>query len=150
MPDRRDRDAKEAAMQSAILDFHQGIVGSIRAAAATHGVHYSTLSRRLKGGKSRQRRFQKSALLTPEQEETLVSICIQLDDWGYPLKLPMVRGLVYHLQPSEDRRYPDAHWISRWVKRHPTVLSRLAARMDRQRATQDNPAVLTEFFFYVI
>ena len=143
-------EVKEAAIQAAILDYRTGRWPSIRASADFHRVHYSTLSRRLKGAQPRNLSHPDSQLLTPNQEDVLSDIILKLDDWGHPLKSAQVRSLAQYMQPSDTRQYPGSHWLPRFLNRHPTLASRLATRINRERASQDNPAVLAEFFDLVI
>jgi hypothetical protein len=75
-----------------------------------------------------------------------VRFCLKLDGWGNPLKLQYVKAMAYHLQPTEKRTIPGKHWITRFLNRHPIITSKIASRIDRQRATADNPTVLAGFF----
>lgn len=53
-------------MQQAISDYKAGKFPSIRATATHHGVHFSTLSKRLKGMLPRHLAHPEQALLTAE------------------------------------------------------------------------------------
>lgn len=148
MPKYKRRDiinSKEESIQAAIRDYNSQRFSIMKAAAAAHDVPINTLSRRLKGAQPRSQSHPESSLLSPEQEQAIVCLCLRLDGWGNPLKLPYVKALAVHMQPVNHRREPGKHWVYRFLNRHPVLASKIATRIDRQRATAENPKVLAYF-----
>ena len=141
----KKQEEKEKAIKQAISDYKAGKMPSIRAVADKYNIHYSTLSRRLKG-KPPSQAHPESQILTPTQEEALVNLLLKFDSWGHPMKFADVRSFALHMQDPENCTEPGKIWISRFIKRHPVIQERLANRIDRQRASATAPEVLGESF----
>jgi hypothetical protein len=139
-------DDYEKLIQEAIVEYHAKTYSSIRSAAAAYGIPYETVRNRLRGTKTRQESHKNQQLLTVEEEKAIVRFCLTLDDWGHPLKLPMIKEFATALLPSEKHREIGQHWMNRFLRRNPNVVARYSQRLDRQRATASDPAILEDFF----
>jgi hypothetical protein len=64
-----------------------GIEPSIRAAAATYGLPYTTLYDRLQGAQSRTEAHRPQQLLTEQEEKSIVRFCTALNDLGHPITM---------------------------------------------------------------
>lgn len=137
---------KEAAIQEAMSKYKNGEIKTVRAAAEQYGVPRSTLFRRIQGSKPRVHSHPEGQLLTPIQELALVDLILKLDDWGHPMKSHHVLAFAHQIQDSDVKRYPGKHWLQRFVNRHPTLASKVASRLDRERASCASDVVLAEFF----
>lgn len=144
------KSTKEEAIEAALTDYIDGKYPSIRATATAHDVDRSTLSRQLRGSKSRSEAHRDEQLLSMEQEEAIVRLWLKLDGWGNPLKLPFVRALATHMQSPENSRPPGEHWITRFLDHHPIIASKIATRIDRQRTSASDPIVLAHFYKMVL
>jgi hypothetical protein len=137
---------REDAIQAAIRDYRAHKFVSLRKTAAHYGVPLNTLSRRLKGALPPTKAHPEKSLLTPEQEEAVVRLCLKLDGWGHPLKLAYVKGLVLYIKSDSNIKELGDHWITRFLNRHPIIASKIATRVDRERATANDPVLLAHFF----
>jgi len=124
---------------------------SIRSAAAAYRIPYETVRNRLRGTKTRQESHRSQQLLTVEEEKAIVRLCLTLDDWGHPLKLPMIKEFATALlsESPEKRQEVGQRWVNRFLGRNPEVVSKYSQRLDRQRATASDPAILKDFFMKV-
>jgi len=142
----RQNTEREKGIRDAKRDYLNGIEPSIRSAASTYGIPYTTLQNRLRGRQPHQEAHQKQQLLTVEQERSIVRFCVALDDLGHPLKLPLVKQFASSLLTPSQRRNVGKHWLSRFLCRNPSLVTKFSQRLDRQRATASNPAILKDFY----
>ena len=139
-------DDHEKLIQEVIEEYNAKTYPSIRSAAAAYGVPYETVRNRLRGTKTRQESHQNQQLLTVEEEKAIVRLCLALDDWGHPLKLPMIKEFATALLPPEKHREIGQRWVNRFLSRNPDLVARYGQRLGRQRATASDPAILKDFF----
>jgi hypothetical protein len=137
----REKDLKEA--QHAYLT---GLEPSIRSAATTYGVPYGTLRGRLQGAQPRTEAHHNEQVLSVEEEKAIVRFCETLDDLGHPLRGSLVKAFAMALLPNARRRQLGKHWLTRFLNRHPALISKFSQRHDRQRANANDPAILKDFF----
>jgi len=70
-----------------------------------------------------------------------------MDDWGFPLKLPLVHEMAEYLVKKRNcSRRLGKHWLTRFLNRNPELSSKFTARLERQRAFAENPAVIKDYF----
>src|SRR5258708_7728481 len=93
----KDKARKEENIQLAIKHFHEAGETSIRASAAEYKVPYTTLRDRLAGARSRQESHESQQLLLPDEEQSIVRWIQQMDDWGFPPKIAVVKEMAAHL-----------------------------------------------------
>jgi hypothetical protein len=145
----KSRDAatdRENEIREAKHAYLSGLEPSIRAAASTYGIPYSTLRDRLRGAQPRSAAHEKEQLLTLEEEKSIVRFCETLDDLGHPLQVKMVKAFAMSLLPPHRRRQLGKHWMTRFLNRHPAITGKFSQRLDRQRANANDPAILKDFF----
>lgn len=137
----------EQALQIALDAYRRGEYTSIRACATSHGVDKSTLSRRLKGGITRQQAREEQQTLSPIQEDLLKRWILDLDLAGAPPSFAQVRefaGLIS--QASGGHSSVGVNWIQRFLKRHPEVQSKVGKPIEYLRAENASPEALQTFF----
>jgi hypothetical protein len=127
-----------------------GIEPSIRSAASTYGLPYSTLRDRLRGTQSASVAHHHEQLLTDQEEKSIVRFCNTLDDYGHPANMRILKGFAKSLLPLSKRREVGKHWATRFLNRHPELAARFSQRLDRQRANASDPAIIKVFFRKVI
>jgi hypothetical protein len=139
-PDRED-DIRQAKR-----DFLTGVEPSIRSAAATYGLPYSTLRDRLRGAQNTSKAHEPDQLLTAMDEKAIVRFCKRLDDLGHPITMRILKGFASSLLPGEKRREVGKHWITRFLNRNPELSAKFSQRLDRQRANANDPLILKDYF----
>lgn len=74
-------------------------------------------------------------------EKALRDWCTQLNDWGFPPRLDLLRGMaeaLTHVRAEEENK-PDLaglgkQWSHNFLKRNPNLQTKLGTQLDRQRA----------------
>ena len=126
---------------------------TIYSAAARFSVPRKTLDDRMKGHVKHGTNPGPCTVLTPEQEEALVSYLFYMADHGYPLTRTMVKayGWAIAKRSGNGDRFnqefgPGEHWWINFRKRHPNVTLRRADMLERTRAEALNPDIVKEYF----
>lgn len=145
-----EKDYHEEQLQKAIVHYENSVPPNIRHSAERFAVPYSTLRGRLTGSQNCVAGQLKVQALTDYEENSIVRWCAQLDEWGHPQRLAVVRSMSQAIvQRHEKDRHSGHHWLSCFLKRHPLLASRLSTRLDRQRALASDPAVIKDYFHKV-
>ena len=77
----RDDSENKKSIRLAKQDFFNGTEPSIRSAARTYSIPYTTLRDRLRGLQPHSEAHQDLQLLTVREEKAIVRFCETLDDW---------------------------------------------------------------------
>ena len=115
-------------------DFINGIEPSIRSAARTYNIPFTTLRDRLRG---QQHHFEALQLLCVREEEAIFRFCETLDDRGNPVTIKILKQFAQSLLPGQQRVGKD--WTTRFLKRNPALAAKFSYRLDRQRINANNP-----------
>ena len=145
----RDDKEHEESIRLAKQDFISGIEPSIRSAARTYNIPYTTLRDRLHGLQTRAETHQELQLLTVPGEKAIVRFCQTLDDWGRPVTIKILKQFaqLQSLLPGQQR--VGKHWAGRFLKRNPALAAKFSHRLDRQRANASDPIILRDYFYKV-
>jgi Tc5 transposase DNA-binding domain len=120
---------------------------TIRAIAKKHGVSHQTLQRRLNGGVSRQIARQQQQLLSPEQEQLLVSWILMLEAEGHAPTHDTVREMASQISRFlGGSNTVGSKWLPRFFTRHPEIHSKLGKSIDALRIEHTNPIDLNAWF----
>jgi hypothetical protein len=132
-------------MEKALKYMREG--KSLREAARLSGVKRSTLSDRRRNIKPRNLAHESQQLLQNTQERVVVRFALDLDDYGLPPRLTHVRKLILILARENDPRITKVgcNYFERFIRRHPSVQAKMAARLDKQRALNSNYYVITDY-----
>jgi hypothetical protein len=115
--------------------------------AQKHGMPQTTLSDRLRGLPSRSEVTQPAQLLSEPQEARLVTWILRQESLGYAPSHSQVRATVAALLRQQGRERPiGAHWTSRFVKRHPSVKSKIGRRQEASRFNSFTPKAVNWYF----
>ena len=97
---------KEVHIQLALQAYRDKKFSSLKKVAEYYGAVYKTLCHRAKGRPacSPIQKQPKLQLLTDAQESALVQWCIDLFEWGYPVRYDLLRGMASKLAGIEVRR----------------------------------------------
>jgi len=120
---------------------------SVRAAARYHHVDHATLQRRFHGGLSSQQQHKGQTLLSEEQEKLLKEWILEAEALGHPVTNPFVRELAKQISTrSGGPTTIGQNWVSRFIKRHPEIQSKVGRKIDTLRIENTSPKALTEWF----
>ena len=121
-------------LANAIRAYRDKKYTSIRAAAESYGVPYSTFYGRLNGG--RQNRLvahEKDQIIAPAEEKAIVNWITRLDNRRFPPRVDMV---VYQAKKILQARGGDlklgSHWTSQFLNRHPQLASKFSSQVKKQ------------------
>lgn len=138
---------REKLIKLAIVHYNASLKPAMRISAETYGIPWTTLRDRLNGAQNRQEAHKSRQLLSDHEELTIVRWCERMDDWGFPLRLSLVKEMAaYLVKKREIGRTLGKHWLDRFLKRNPGIVSKFSARLDRQRALADNPELIKDYF----
>ena len=92
---------------------------------------YGTLRGRLQGANPRADAHSQEQILSVEEEKGIVRLCVTLDDWGHPLRGPLIKAFAISLLPHARRRQLGNHWLTRFLNRNPAIVSKFSQHLDR-------------------
>lgn len=138
--------SKEDTIQSAIRDYLSGRFPSIRRAAGAYNVPYSTLNDRLNGALPKTGTPPPNRALTPIEEEVVYQKILDLDSRGYSPTQAIIRSWASSLTKARNGQEVGQRWAHNFVKRHSGLETRLLRRLSNQRAKNEDPEVLMEWF----
>jgi len=137
------------SMRNAISAYKQN-KGTLRKIAERFNVPKSTLSEKVRGVRKNKHGGQPA--LQPDQEESLAAGLIKLAEWGFPLRSRDVRDVVQsHLNRIGSRskifkdNRPGRDWMTRFFKRHQSLVLRMSQNIKRSRAEIDADTI-NEYF----
>ena len=140
----RDDKEHEKSIRLAKQDFINGIEPSIRSAARTYNVPYTTLKDRLHGLQTRTEAHQGLQLLSVQEEKAIVCFCETFDDWGHPVSIKFLKQFAQSFLPGQQRL--GKHWTGRFLKRNPALTTKFSHRLDKQRENANDPIILKDCF----
>jgi DDE superfamily endonuclease/Tc5 transposase DNA-binding domain/helix-turn-helix, Psq domain len=154
MPHKRVSDPHtEGRILLAINAFKQGQFISIRAAATTYDVPYTTTLRRAQGRPPRSECRPNGQKLSSTEESALENWIISLDTRGFPPRVSAVQDMANLLLAARTKSDLSAalptvgeNWARKFVNRHDTLKSRFSRKYDYQRAKNEDPEVIREWF----
>ena len=141
--------SKEEAIQSAIRDYLLGRFPSVRRAAGAYNVAHSTLSDRLNGALPKASTPPSNRALTLIEEEVVYQKILDLDLRGYSPTQAIIRSWASSITKARTGREVGQRWAHNFVKRHSGLETRLLRRLSNQRAKNEDPEVITEWFTLV-
>ena len=149
------RQVKESTIEStiakAIEEYKSGSKTSIRQAAESQGLAYSTLYGRLKGRLPRRKAHELDQTLGEAEERAIVRQIEDMDRRGFPMRVDHVREMGLRLLSeregqSREKVYLGKHWVSRFLDRNPHLTSKFSTQVQKQRIVSSNPKILKQSF----
>jgi hypothetical protein len=119
---------------------------SNHAAAASYDVCPNTLRNRRLGRPARQDCVPNSKILTELEERAIIEHAIDVDSRGFQLNYDLLRGIADKLLGDRGCRRVGVNWPANFVKRVPELKSRVNRRYDYQRALNEDPRVIRDWF----
>ena len=149
------RQVKESTIEStiakAIEEYKSGRKTSIRQAAESQGLAYSTLYGRLKGRLPRQKAHELDQSLGEAEERAIVRQIEDMDRRGFPMRVDHVREMGLWLLSeregqSRDKVYLGKNWVSRFLDRNPHLTSKFSTQVQKKRIVSSNSKILKQSF----
>ena len=140
---------QEGRILLALSDIKAGRVASLRAAAKLYDIPYSTLHARADGRISRGDTRPNGHKLTQLEEDSLTDWIISMDSRGAAPRPATVREMANILLTARGiTPLPTVgiNWASTFVKRRGELRTRFLRRYDYQRAQNEDPKALREWF----
>lgn len=108
--------------------------------AQKHGIPQTILSARLRGLPSISEVTQPAQLLSKSQEARLVTWILRQEALGYAPSHSQVRATVATLLRQQGRERPiGVHWVARFIKRHPSIKTKIGKRQEASRFSSFTP-----------
>jgi hypothetical protein len=152
-PIRSEKSQKSMEQEGRVLLAIEAIqnqkISSIRDAARTYSIPFSTLRTRLHGVSHRATTRANCHKLTQTEEESLLRWIISMDSRGAAPRPTMVRemaNLLLAQRGSVPSQPIGQKWVYNFVKRHDEIKTAFSRRYDYQRAKTEDPKVLREWF----
>ena len=141
----------EEEVAKALLDVQGGT--SLRVAAATYSIPYTTLQQRYTGRSQSPRKIGRKTALLQVEEMALAQNLATLGDFGFALDAGDLRDFVKHYLDSSQRMIgvfvnnrPGIDWVRGFLDRHSKLLScRMCQNISRKRAAVTEADVVTYF-----
>jgi hypothetical protein len=155
-PIRTESSQKSANQEGRILlaldDIKNGRIKSLREAAKLYDIPRQTLSRRANGIVSRVDTRANSHKLTQLEEDSLIQWIFSMDSRGAAPRPATVREMANVLLAARGSNPPPTvgvNWASNFVKRRDELRTRFSRRYDYQRALNEDPKAIREWFMLV-
>lgn len=136
-------------MQMAISAYKKGQFKSKAAAAKVFGVSRETLCDWLRGIKPRAETRANSHKLTALEEEALAKHLLDADRRGFSIRPQFLRGMAHILlcaRTNDPTSVIGVNWAYKFIKRHPALRTRYNRRISYQRAKQEDPKIIKQWF----
>jgi hypothetical protein len=143
---------QEGKILLALSDIKDGRIGSLRAAAKLYKIPFSTLQARADGRTARVDKRLNRYKLTQLEEDTLTEWILSIDSRGAAPRPSTVREMANILLAARGTTPPltaGVNWVSTFVKRRDELRSRCSKRYDYQRALNEDPKAVKEWFLMV-
>lgn len=137
----------EQALQDAIRAWQRKDYPSIRATARAYNVSRVTLGRRVNGGNTRQQARESQQTLSRIQEDLLIQWILSMESAGAPPTFAQVREFAGHIsQASGGLSTIGINWTRRFLKRNPTIRSKVGKAINYLRVETPTRDALQTFF----
>jgi transposase len=151
MPPKRAQSSQNSVEQEgrlllAIQAIKKEEISSIRDAANRFQVPRSTLQRRLRGTSNRAESRANNHKLTQIDEDSLKQWILSMDQRGASPRPTTVQEMANILLAAQGTDRVGKNWVSNFLRRTPELKSRFSRRYDYQRAKQEDPKVIREWF----
>lgn len=140
---------KEGRITLAANAIRKHQISSMRDAAGTYFVPWTTLRDRLNGRQPRLGSRSKFRLLSEIEESVLISWIYSMERRGFPPYIIDVRRMAQTLidrRGSEPSKPIGKNWIYKFLTQHPELDTRLARSYDAQRAKNEDPKIINGWF----
>jgi hypothetical protein len=144
--------SQEARMQMAVSAYKKGEIKSKLKASKIFDVPESTLRARLDGVNPRSETRANGHKLTAIEEDIFTKRLLDADSRGFSIRPEFLRGMAQILlreRTQDSTAAVGVNWAYNFVKRHPALRTRYNRRISYQRAKQEDPEVIKQWFITV-
>jgi hypothetical protein len=148
-PNRAEAIEIEGRIALAIKAIQNNQISTEYEASKVYNVPRMTLRRRLHGKPPRLGSRSKFRLLSEFEETVLIQWIQSMERRGFPPFIIDVNRMAQRLIDSRGDKSPKVigkQWIYKFLKQHPQLDTRLARSYDSQRARNEDPKIITEWF----
>jgi hypothetical protein len=141
--------SQEGKILLALSDLKEGRIKSLRAAAKLYQIPLTTLHARSDGRLSRIDKRPSGHKLTQTEEDSLTEWIISMDTRGAAPRSSTVRDMANILlaaRGSQPSSSVGKNWPSTFIQRRPELRTRFSRRYDYQRALNEDPKSLRQWF----
>lgn len=138
--------SNEAIIVQAIQAYNSGQFKSIRATAKAFHLPNSTLADRLAGKPSRAYTPAHNRALTLIEEDIILQKILNLDIRGHSPTQDTIRVWASSITTARGQKEVGVRWVYNFIKRHPELKTRLSRRLSAQRAKNEDPQVIQDWF----
>ena len=121
----------------------------VASVAKLYGVSRTTLERRRTGTPSRQDILPPRQRLTKLEEKAIIQYILELDSRSFPPRLAGVEDMANQLLDTRGAPRVGKNWAGNFVRRQPELSTRYSRRYDYQRAKNEDPAIIGQWFTLV-
>jgi hypothetical protein len=143
---------QEGRILLAIEAYKNKEITSLHEVARQFDVPRTTLRRRLAGSTNRAETRANSHKLTQIEEESLQKWILSMDSRGAAPRPATVREMANLLLAARGSTPPltvGENWVTKFVKRHPSLSSRFSKRYNFERAQCEDPKIIRDWFSLV-
>lgn len=157
MPSNRSQSSQKSIEQEgrvllAIEAIQKDQIASVREAARRFNVPEATLRRRLAGHTNRHDTRANNHKLTETEEYTLLQWILSMDSRGAAPSPTAVREIANILLAQRGQiplEYVGQKWAYNFTQRQPEIKGRYSRRYDYQRAKNEDPVIIQQWFYLV-
>ena len=136
----------EGRISLAISAINQGQLQSVRRAAKSYDAVRTTLRRRRTGIRPRRDCTPNLRKFTDLEESVIIQHALDLDSRGFPPRLGAVEDMANQLLAARGGGKVGINWPSNFIKRTPELKTRFNRKYDYQRAKNEDPKAIQEWF----
>ena len=122
---------------------------TLRSAAKTYEVPYTTLRNRQRGRQPKREISANCRKLFDSEEDAVVRYVIDLDSRSFPPRIGGVQDMADRLLELRDGGRVGTNWAANFVRRRPELKTRLNRRIDYQRVQCEDPDAYHAWFSLV-
>jgi hypothetical protein len=140
---------QEGRILLALSDLKDSRVKSLRAAAKLYEIPFATLQARANGRVSRVDKRPSGHKLTQTEEDALTEWIISMDSRGAaprPATVGEMANILLAARGSNPPPTVGVNWPSNFIKRRDELRSRFSRRYDYQRALNEDPKSIRQWF----
>ena len=120
---------------------------SISEAARLYAISKTTLYHRIKGRQDQLSYAVSKQRLTPEEEESIQNLVLEIQSWGFPPRVAQLQEMTEELlQARHEFKELGKNWTAGFLNRHPVLQSKYSRTLDPDRFFAQNRDSIQQWF----